>query len=260
MQAEKHANGAGFLKIHLATPVPDSTDMPADSGLVQELSTAQLHIEGRMPNSSNATFLVTVGEAANNTQGIYKPLRGERPLWDFEPGLYKREVAAFRLSEALGYDIVPPTVICDGPLGEGSLQLFINYDPAEHYFVLYESRPELHSQLRTMAIFDIVANNTDRKGGHVVLDESGSVWGIDHGVCFSEEFKLRTVIWDFAGQPIEDEILAPLEKLIESVPVQVAALLTDDEIEAMLERTEWLLDNRVYPAPESRYQYPWPLL
>jgi uncharacterized repeat protein (TIGR03843 family) len=260
MQVEKPVNGVAYPKTPLVTPAPDSTDMPADPGLIRELLTAQLHVEGRMPNSSNATFLVTVGDADNNVRGIYKPLRGERPLWDFEPGLYKREVAAYRLSEALGYDIVPPTVICDGPLGEGSLQLFVDYDPAEHYFVLYEQRPDLHARLRAMAVFDIVANNTDRKGGHVLLDVEGNIWGIDHGVCFSEEFKLRTVIWDFAGQPIEDELLAPLEKLIESVPVQVAALLTDDEIEAMLERTEWLLDNRVYPAPESRYQYPWPLL
>lgn len=213
-----------------------------------------------MPNSSNATFLVVVGDPADNLRGIYKPLDGERPLWDFEPGLYKREVAAYLLSEAMGYHLVPPTVMRDGPLGEGSLQLFVDYDPSEHYFILYEQRPDLHSRLRAMAVFDIVINNTDRKGGHVLLNNDGNIWGIDHGVCFSEEFKLRTVIWDFAGQPIEDELLAPLEQLMQSVPLQVAALLTDDEIKAMLERTEWLLDNRVYPAPESRYQYPWPLL
>jgi uncharacterized repeat protein (TIGR03843 family) len=234
--------------------------MTRHSGLLQRLSTDEINIEGRMPNSSNATFLVVVGDPADNLRGIYKPLDGERPLWDFEPGLYKREVAAYLLSEAMGYHLVPPTVMRDGPLGEGSLQLFVDYDPSEHYFILYEQRPDLHSRLRAMAVFDIVINNTDRKGGHVLLNNDGNIWGIDHGVCFSEEFKLRTVIWDFAGQPIEDELLAPLEQLMQSVPLQVAALLTDDEIKAMLERTEWLLDNRVYPAPESRYQYPWPLL
>ncbi len=109
-------------------------------------------------------------------------------------------------------------------------------------------------------MFDIVANNTDRKGGHVLVDDDSNVWGIDHGVCFSEEFKLRTVIWDFAGDEIDDNLLAPLETLVQSVPVSIAALLTDDEIEAMVERAVWLLENRVFPAPESRYQYPWPLL
>ena len=234
--------------------------MGIDPVIVERLSTQAIDIEGRMPNSSNATFLVTVGDPADNVKGIYKPLVGERSLWDFEPGLYKREIAAFRLSEALRYHLVPPTVLCDGPLGEGSLQLFVNYDPQQHYFILYEEHPDVHNQLRAMAVFDIVANNTDRKGGHVLLDEHNKIWGIDHGVCFSDEFKLRTVIWDFAGQTIDDALLEPLESFIQSVPVNVAALLTDDEIDAMIERTEWLLENRVFPAPESRYQYPWPLL
>ena len=228
--------------------------------MVEKLSTQSFEIEGRMPNSSNGTYLVTVGDPADNVRAIYKPLQGERPLWDFEPGLYKREIAAYRLSEALGYHLVPPTVLSEGPLGVGSLQLFVNYNPEEHYFYLYEQHLEVHERLKAMAVFDVVANNTDRKGGHVLLDEDGNIWGIDHGVCFSDEFKLRTVIWDFATQTISDELLAPLEQLIESVPVNIAALLTDYEIEAMLERTEWLLENRVFPAPESRYQYPWPLL
>lgn len=226
--------------------------------LLQLLTDGHLEIEGRMPNSSNATFLMTVGD--DGTQGIYKPLTGERPLWDFEPGLYKREVAAYRLSEALQYDIIPPTVVREGPLGEGSLQLFINHDPSLHYFTFLDSRSELHDQLRKMAVFDIVANNTDRKGGHVLVDANDHLWGIDHGVCFSDEFKLRTVIWDFAGEDIAEELLAPLEVLMNDVPTNLISLLTEDEIDAMLERTEWLLHNRVFPAPESRYQYPWPLL
>ena len=226
--------------------------------VLQILTEGHLEIEGRMPNSSNATFLCTVGD--DGTQGIYKPLTGERPLWDFEPGLYKREVAAYRLSNALGYDNIPPTVVREGPLGDGSLQLFIAHDPSLHYFTFLDGRPELHDQLRKMAVFDIVANNTDRKGGHIVVDADDHLWGIDHGVCFSDEFKLRTVIWDFAGEDIADELLAPLEVLMNDVPTNLIALLNDDEIDAMLERTEWLLTNRVFPAPESRYQYPWPLL
>jgi uncharacterized repeat protein (TIGR03843 family) len=230
---------------------------------VDRLSHGAIDIEGRMPNSSNATFLVEIGEHNGNNspmKAIYKPLMGERPLWDFDPGLYKREVAAYRLSDALGYHIVPPTVIRDDQLGEGSLQLFIEHDPSQHYFTFLDGRPELHDRLRTMAVFDVVANNTDRKGGHVLVDSDSNVWGIDHGVCFSDEFKLRTVIWDFAGEQIDDNLLAPIEPFINSVPVAIAALLTDDEIEAMVERAEWLLENRVFPAAESRYQYPWPLL
>jgi len=237
--------------------------MKHDPSVLERLTHGVIDIEGRMPNSSNATFLVSVGEHNGHESpmmAIYKPLMGERPLWDFDPGLYKREVAAFRLSDALGYNIVPPIVVGDDQLGEGSLQLFIEHDPSQHYFTFLDGRSELHDQLRKMAVFDLVANNTDRKGGHVLVDEDSNIWGIDHGVCFSEEFKLRTVIWDFAGDQIDDNLLAPLIPFVESVPVAIAALLTDDEIEAMIERTEWIIENRVFPAPESRYQYPWPLL
>lgn len=237
--------------------------MKHDPSVLERLSHGPIDIDGRMPNSSNATFLVSVGphgDDESSMKAIYKPLTGERPLWDFDPGLYKREVAAYRLSEALGYDIIPPTVVREGPLGEGSLQLFIDHDPSQHYFTFLDGRPELHDRLRALAVFDIVANNTDRKGGHVLVDDDSNVWGIDHGVCFSEEFKLRTVIWDFAGDYIDESLLAPLERIAHSVPVTIAALLTDDEIEAMVERTSWLLENRMFPAPESRYQYPWPLL
>ena len=121
--------------------------MSSDAEALLALSTAPIDIEGRMPNSSNATFLVQVGDPEAGIKGIYKPLRGERPLWDFPAGLYKREVAAYLLSESLGYHLVPPTVMRDGPLGEGSLQLFINYDPDEHYFIIYEQRPELQERV-----------------------------------------------------------------------------------------------------------------
>ena len=237
--------------------------MKHDPSVVDRLTHGAIDIEGRMPNSSNATYLVTIGEHRGDDsamKAIYKPLMGERPLWDFDPGLYKREVAAYRLSDVLGFHIVPPTVIRDDQLGEGSLQLFIEHDPSQHYFTFLDGRPELHDRLRAMAVFDVVANNTDRKGGHVLVDADSNVWGIDHGVCFSDEFKLRTVIWDFAGEQIDDRLLAPLEPFVHSVPVALAALLTDDEIEAMVERAEWLLENRIFPAAESRYQYPWPLL
>lgn len=232
--------------------------MPADPTLLETLAGTDLEVVGRLPNSSNATLLVNL--CGTDLRGVYKPLRGERPLWDFDPGLYLHEVAAFRVSDALGWDIVPPTVVCDGPHGEGSLQLFVDFDPSEHYFTLLESRPDLHSTLRTMAVFDIVTNNTDRKGGHVLLGLDGRLWGIDHGVCFSPDFKLRTVIWDFAGDPIDDHVLTPLEAWLDDVPGAVREVLTDDETEAMVERIAWLVENRVLPAPASRYEYPWPIL
>jgi len=225
-----------------------------------ELERAEIIIEGRMPNSSNLTFRVWLDTQDSGLRGIYKPLAGERPLWDFPAGLHKREVAAYRLSEAMGLHVVPPTVLREGPLGEGSLQLFIEHDPSRHYFTILDNDPGLHDQLRAMAVFDFVANNTDRKGGHVVVDADGNIWGIDHGVCFSEEFKLRTVIWDFGGEEIAEDLLEAVRPLATSVPLQVAALLDDAEVEAIGERARWLCDHGRLPRPESRYQYPWPLL
>lgn len=224
------------------------------------LSEGRMEIEGRMPNSSNGTFLVTVGHEDRVVRAIYKPLRGERPLWDFEPGLHRREVAAYRLSEAMGLHLIPTTVLGDGPLGEGSVQLFVDYDHTDHYFTLLENRPDTHDSLRAMAIFDIVANNTDRKAGHVLSDGQGRIWGIDHGLCFSADFKLRTVIWDFAGEPIGETLLDSVARLMEDVPSEVSSLLEDDEVEAMIERCHWLVEHRVFPAPGSRYEYPWPMI
>lgn len=232
--------------------------MPADAALLATLESADFEVVGRLPNSSNATLLVQL--CGTDMRAVYKPLRGERPLWDFEPGLYLHEVAAFRVSDALGWDLVPPTVVCNGPHGEGSLQLFVEFDPNEHYFTLLESRPDLHSSMKLMAVFDIVTNNTDRKGGHVLLGLDDRIWGIDHGVCFSPDFKLRTVIWDFAGEPIDEAVLEPLEAWLDDVPEKVREVLADDETEAMLERIGWLVENRVFPAPASRYEYPWPIL
>lgn len=234
--------------------------MAADRAVVDRLTNDEIIIEGRMPNSSNLTFRVWLGSPDSDLRAIYKPLSGERPLWDFEPGLHKREVAAHRLSEAMGVDLVPPTVLREGPLGEGSLQLFIDHDPNQHYFTILADHPELHDRLREMAVFDFVANNTDRKGGHVLLDAHGDIRGIDHGVCFSEEFKLRTVIWDFAGEPVPDRLLDVLARLADAVPLPVASLLSEDENLALSERARWLCDIGSFPAPESRYQYPWPLL
>jgi len=229
------------------------------------LRTGDIEIEGRMPWSSNATFLVNVcspairGHAMQG-QAIYKPLRGERPLWDFEPGLYRREVAAYLLSEAMGFHLVPPTLVREGPLGEGSLQWFVDADHQEHYFTIFEKREDLHDALRKMCVLDIVANNTDRKSGHCLLGRDDQIWGIDHGLCFAADFKLRTVIWEFGGEPIPHGVKAPLQRLVDRVPLAIAALLSDDETIAMQERAEWLLQHGKLPVDESGRRYPWPLV
>ncbi len=232
----------------------------SSDNITDALTHGDIDIVGRMPDSSNATFLVTIAHGDVNMQAIYKPLRGERPLWDFEPGLHRREVAAFLLSEALGLGLVPITILRDGPFGEGSVQFFVESDTREHYFSLFEERHELHDRLREFAIFDFVANNTDRKSGHCLLGIDGNVWGIDHGVCFSADFKLRTVIWEFGGEPIPQYLLTAIAPMATTVPLHIAALLSDDEVHALQERVQWLLDHPEFPVDNSGRRYPWPIV
>lgn len=223
------------------------------------LTAGEIAVEGRMPWSSNATFLVNVQLDGHSHKAIYKPVRGERPLWDFEPGLHRRERAAFVLSEHLGLGVVPPTIIRTGPFGEGSLQWFVEADHREHYFTIYEQRPDLHDQLRSLALFDLVANNTDRKSGHCLLADD-RVWAIDHGLCFAAPWKLRTVIWEFGGETIDTELLAPVERIASSVPLDLAALLADDEVEALRHRAATLVDQPSFPVDDTGGRYPWPLV
>ncbi|MEM8922984.1 MAG: SCO1664 family protein [Actinomycetota bacterium] len=254
-------------------------DLPTDE-LIELLETGELEIEGRMPYSSNATFLVTVteagaeatddteGEAADEAGGetkghraIYKPGRGERPLWDFPPDLYKREVATFRLAEALGWAVVPPTVIATGPLGEGSLQAFVDADFSEHYFTLQEAGACL-DDLRLLCALDIIANNTDRKSGHCLLGRDGHAYGIDHGLSFHAQFKLRTVIWDFVDEPIPSDALDAIKRFVADGPsVELAALLDPFETDAMMSRAAALADAGVFPEDDTGgHRYPWPLV
>ncbi|MDE3202801.1 MAG: SCO1664 family protein [Acidobacteriota bacterium] len=217
-----------------------------------------------MPWSSNNTFLVTVAGGADGAEpvtAIYKPGRGERPLWDFPDGLYRREVAAYELSEALGWSVVPPTVeLADGPLGPGSLQLFVQADFEQHYFTLLEVEAH-HRALKRMATFDAVANNADRKGGHCLIDAAGRIWGIDHGLCFHVQEKLRTVIWDFAGECVEGDDLADVARLVEGgLPESLGRLLHHDECRALLRRARHLLDDPRLPEPRTDHPYPWPLV
>ena len=220
----------------------------------------EIEIEGRLPWSSNATFLVNLQCDGAVGQGIYKPLRGERPLWDFEPGLHRREVAAYHLSEALQLDLVPPTVLRDGPYGEGSVQWFVDVDHRQHYFTIHEERPDLHDTLRAVALFDLVANNTDRKSGHVLIDGEDHIWGIDHGLCFSADFKLRTVVWEFGGEPIDPALIEATAPIAAQVPLGIATLLADDEVAALQQRAQWVAANPVFPVDQSGRRYPWPIV
>ncbi|WP_018774191.1 SCO1664 family protein [Arthrobacter sp. 131MFCol6.1] len=225
------------------------------------LTEGSIELLGLIPRSSNQTFLVQVSCGEDEGYAVYKPEAGERPLSDFDPGLYKRERAAYLLSESLGWGFVPLTVIRDdAPLGVGTLQWFIECDFQEHYFTLYEDAPETHRELARIALFDYVANNTDRKSGHVLRGDDGRIWGIDHGLCFSATFKLRTVIWDFAGDPIPVALLDDIARLAESAPPEVAELLDDAEVAALQHRGQRLLRAGVLPVDRTGMRYPWPLV
>jgi uncharacterized repeat protein (TIGR03843 family) len=160
----------------------------------------------------------------------------------------------------MGLDLVPATVVRDGPLGEGSLQWFVEADHQQHYFTIHEQRPDLHPVLAQIAVFDLIANNTDRKSGHVLIDADDHIWGIDHGLCFAADFKLRTVVWEFGGDDIEADLVARAAHLAEQVPLQVAALLADDEVEALRERAAWVAEHQVLPVDHTGRRYPWPLV
>jgi uncharacterized repeat protein (TIGR03843 family) len=214
-----------------------------------------------MPDSSNATFLVQCTHADASALAIYKPQRGERPLWDFPRGLFKREIAAYQLSEALGWGLVPLTLARkDAPYGEGSLQLFVDADFEQHYFTLYED-PRHREHLERVCVFDLITNNADRKSGHCLLGPDGAIYAIDNGLCFHVDPKLRTVIWSFGGEPIPKATLDGLRRFVEApFPKALRKLITADEQEALLARAVAVLDAGRFPIDESGYRYPWPLV
>jgi hypothetical protein len=230
------------------------------------LRDGRIKARGLMPDCSNYTYLAQVrGPDGTETLAVYKPAQGETPLDDFPDGtLGKREVAAYLVSAALGWNLVPLTVYRQqGPLGPGSLQQFIAADLREHYFSLM---PAQASRFRTMAAFDVIVNNADRKSGHCLLDRKRHIWGVDNGLTFHPLPKLRTVIWEFGGEEIPATLRLDARRLAAELLAgsgwveELAALITGPEIRALAQRARRVADEGRYPEPSSRWAYPWPLV
>lgn len=221
-------------------------------------------VEGLLPYSSNYTLLVWIDHHDRGTHAVYKPQQGERPLWDFPSGtLYQRELAAYLVSEALEFSFVPPTVIREGPYGIGALQLFIDHDPECHLLTMKQDTCYSSDILR-LAAFDYLVNNADRKSGHCLRGVDGCLWAIDHGVCFHHVDKLRTVLWDFMGQPLPTDIAASLHTLKDTLTPDhpllqhLGSLLDHSELRAFHQRLKTLTTTGVYPAPGEGPHIPWP--
>jgi uncharacterized repeat protein (TIGR03843 family) len=234
--------------------------------ILRLLSVGEIEVEGMIPWSSNATLLVTVRDDEFSTLAVYKPQRGERPLWDFPTGsLGKREVAAYLVCEALGWDFVPPTVLRQGPYGLGSVQFFVHTQEDAHFFTI-QNEPDFADDLMRLAVYDIVANNADRKSGHCLVGHDGHLWAIDNALTFHAEYKLRTVIWDFADQPLPADIVASLQDLqlalgdTSALLEALGLLLSDDEISALSRRVQALIQAGHLPKPGPGRVVPWPLV
>jgi uncharacterized repeat protein (TIGR03843 family) len=239
-------------------------DVSDPAAVLELLAEGELEVLGRIPWASNATLLARVCRRESTSMAIYKPRRGEQPLWDFPDGtLYRREVAAYVVSEALGWGLVPPTIARGGPFGTGSVQLYVEANAQLTAFELVEHG---NRAMPLVAAFDVVVNNADRKGGHCLAETvDGRVWAIDHGVCFHEEPKLRTVVWDFAGQALPARVVADLEELAAAVRGgalgrELRELLHPDEITALGDRASRLARAGCLPLPRGRRPYPWPLV
>jgi uncharacterized repeat protein (TIGR03843 family) len=237
-------------------------EMPEDAA-IGLLSTGEIEVEGRLVVASNATLYCTVRGDGVEAACVYKPVAGERPLWDFPLGtLAGREVGAYAVSRAAGWNVVPPTVLRDGPFGPGMCQLWIDTDPDVDTIAL--SRRADHARLRDMAVFDAVVNNADRKIGHLLPTSAGRLYGCDHGVCFAEEYKLRTVLWQWRGRRLPERALAALRTLAGALDGgeladELVDHLTLDEVSATKRRVDLLLKHRVHPYPPENWPaVPWP--
>lgn len=247
------------------TPAAESSSIGLTLDQVEDiLDHGEIAEQGMLPWSSNYTFLVTVTHDEFTLPAVYKPRRGERPLWDFPQGtLCQRERAAYLVSTALNWIIVPPTVLRDGPRGLGSLQFYIDCDQELHYLTFREGHEE---EGRRIALFDVLVNNADRKSGHCLLGYDGRVWAIDHGITFHADPKLRTVIWDFAGEPIAANLMTDLRHLQEqlrpgeSLRLALASLLDPGELRALDRRLDRLLQAGAFPNPGAGRHIPWPMV
>jgi uncharacterized repeat protein (TIGR03843 family) len=253
--------------------------------LTAALTPAEIRITGRLVQASNATFLAELQTDSMPIECVYKPLEGERPLWDFpHRTLGLREVAAYEVSRIGGFDCVPVTVLVEGPFGPGSLQVWVDVDeaatnklvdlvptsavPKQGWFASVEGfdgddRPVsvIHADvadLRLLAVFDVLINNADRKGGHI-LGSAGRVFGVDHGVSFHTDHKLRTLLWGWAGCELSGRELTAVRKARDEAPDQLDSLLTDREIAALVRRADLLLTRRRMPRPRGEWpSIPWP--
>ena len=253
--------------------------------LTTELGDGELELTGRLMQASNATFLSLLTTATAAVECVYKPIQGERPLWDFPHStLGLREVAAYEVSRIGGFDVVPVTVLADGPIGTGSLQVWVEttegeneelvdlvpsrslprrgwfdvvegYDPSENSVSVVHAD---HPGLRLLAVFDLLVNNADRKGGHI-LHSQGHVFGVDHGISFHVENKLRTLLWGWAGQPLDEHELGCVRKARDEAPDQLGQLLAEQEVDALVRRADALLRRETFPKPRGRGPaIPWP--
>lgn len=240
-------------------------DRHSEDRTIDWLTAGQIEPLSRIIRSWNHVFLVRIDDGKRRGLAIYKPRAGEYPLWDFAHGtLALRETAAYRLSRALGWPRIPPTALRDGPFGFGMIQQFVEADVEANYFTLREDRL---ADLLPVALFDHLVNNTDRKGGHLLLDAEERIWAIDHALTFHAEPKLRTVIWDFAGAAIPDRYEEDLQRLRQALragqPVEqeLAGLLSPAEKDALRERVDRLLALGHFPHPDpQRTHLPWPLV
>ncbi|MDP9100599.1 MAG: SCO1664 family protein [Actinomycetota bacterium] len=225
------------------------------------LSAGELTVEGRLIDASNATLYCSVTHRARTVACVYKPVRGERPLWDFPDGtLAGREVATYLVAASTGWDIVPLTVLRDGPFGPGMCQLWVDVDETVDLAALARSD---HPDLRRMAVLDAVVNNADRKGGHLLPRPDGRVQGVDHGVCFSVEDKLRTLLWQWRGSPLDADALEVLSRMRAEIEGPLGEALrehlTAREVAATAARIDRLLATGVFPEPSADWPaIPWP--
>lgn len=246
-------------------PAEDSVTRLTKSTILETLAVGEMQEDhGLLPWGSNYAYLMSVSAEQHSLIAVYKPQRGERPLWDFPDGtLCYREVAAFVVSEMLGWDIVPPTVLRGGPYGLGSVQFYIEHDPQLNYFSPFPV--DVEAQLQRIVVFDYLTNNADRKGSHCLLDAQGHLWGIDHGLTFHYAPKLRTVIWDYANDKLPTAISNDLTMLCGELQQPehdgsnlLHQLLAEREVIAVQHRAEHLLKTNRFPLPGAGPNYPWP--